>query len=183
MPHGIAGLFRQLGTCRLLLEGNAAALFTAQMQSASVYLFRLPAIDDDAKVTSWAACWWDAIAGGYWDAARDIARLSPPTPNPQHEHEDDFLYVAFLMHEYFLATDRSDPTAFETHEREQSQRLARWRACWKGNPTPGLICARRFGAVTTTRFNKRWSPWGSNVGPLSKSGKPEKHWNQSSLYG
>jgi hypothetical protein len=126
----------------MLLEGVAAPLFIAQMQAASVYLFRLPALASDDKVTSLAGCWWDAIAGGYWEAAREIARLSRMTPNLNREHEDDFLYVMFLMQQYFLAPDASNVEARAAHTREQAERLERWQAVLDGAPDPKLDLCR-----------------------------------------
>lgn len=138
LPHGVGVLFRQLGTCRMLVEGDSAPLFTGQMQAASGYLFRLPTLDDDDKVTSLAGCWWDAIAGGYWEAARDIARRSRTTHNPDREHEDDFLYVMFLMQRFFLSPDPSNVNAREAFERQQSARLDRWRIVLEGASDPKL---------------------------------------------
>lgn len=142
LPHAFGILFRQLGTCRMLLEGVAAPLFVAQMQAASSYLFRLPALPLEDKVTSLAGCWWDAIAGGYWEAARDIARLSRSTPNLDREHEDDFLYVMFLMQRYFLAPDDSNFEARAAHAQEQSERLGRWQVVLEGLPDPKLELCR-----------------------------------------
>lgn len=142
LAYGLGALFRQQGTCRMLVEGVAAPLFVGQMQAASVYLFRLPTLADADKLTSRAACWWDAIAGGYWEAARDIARSSRTTHNPDREHEDDFLYVMFLMQRYFLRPDGADPAARATFDREQVSRLERWRVVLEGAPDPKRdLCA------------------------------------------
>src|SRR5262245_61699209 len=101
-PHAIAALFRRLGVSRMFTEGVADPLFVAQMQSSGAYLFGLRRLGADEKVTSRAGAFWDAIGGEYWDAASEIARQSRMTVNPTWEHEDDFLYVAFLMTRYFL---------------------------------------------------------------------------------
>src|ERR1043166_7131700 len=142
LPYGLAALFRQIGTCRTLVDGVAAPLLTGQMQSASVYLFRLPTLTDDEKLTSRAACWWDAIAGGYWEAARDIAKWSRTTHNPNREHEDDFLYVTFLMQRYCLAPDAADASARERFDRDQTARLERWHVVLEGAPDPKLDLCR-----------------------------------------
>ena len=138
LPLGLGILFRQIGTCRMLVEGTAGPLFVGQMQAASAYLLRLPTLPENDKATSFAACWWDAIAGGYWEAARDIARFSRRRYNSDREHEDDFLYVDFLMHRYFLASDAADPASLALHQQEQSERLARWRTVLEGEPDPKL---------------------------------------------
>jgi hypothetical protein len=138
LAYGLAALFRQQGTCRMLVDGVATPLFIGQMQAASVYLFRLPTMTDEDKLTSRAACWWDAIAGGYWEAARDIARWSRTTHNPNREHEDDFLYVMFLMQRYFLSPDGANAEARDLFDREQAARLERWRVVLEGAPDPKL---------------------------------------------
>jgi hypothetical protein len=138
LPHAIGIQFRQLGTCRMLLEGVAAPLRRAQMQAAGAYLFRLPGMADDDKVTSLAAVFWDAVAGGYGSAARDIALHSRRTPNRDREHEDDFLYVMYLMQRYFLRPDATDAVATERHAHEQVARLHRWSVVLDGAPDPRL---------------------------------------------
>lgn len=129
-PHAMAALFRQLGACRMLTEGVAEPLFVAQMQSAAAYLHRLPAMAEDDKVTSRAAAFWDAVGGTYWDAAAAIASHSRATPNPAWEHEDDFLYVWFIMTRYFR-----EPVA---GKRQQRDLLARWQAVLAGGHDPRL---------------------------------------------
>lgn len=126
-PHGIGVLFRKLGVCRLLTTGEAEPLLLAQMQSASAYLHRLPVMRNDDKVTSRAGVFWDAIGGGYWEAAAEIARHSRTTFNPAWEHEDDFLYVWFLMMRYFL-----DDGSVEAEERQRAL-LDRWEAVLGGS--------------------------------------------------
>jgi hypothetical protein len=138
LAYGLAALFRPHGTCRMLVDGVAVPLFIGQMQAASVYLFRLPTLTDEEKLTSRAACWWDAIAGGYWEAARDIARWSRTSHNPNREHEDDFLYVMFLMQRYFGRPHGADAAALDVFDREQASRLERWRVVLEGAPDPKL---------------------------------------------
>jgi len=137
LSQGLGILFRQVGTCQMLLTGVAAPFFVAQMQAASVYLSQLPTLSDNDKVTSMAGGWWSPVAGGYWDAAEQIARMSRTSPNLEREHEDDFLYVMFLMKRYCLrpATEGIASTIFDD---EQSERLARWRVVLEGNPDPRL---------------------------------------------
>jgi hypothetical protein len=138
LPHAIGIYFRQLGTCRMLLEGVPAPVFQAQMQAAGAYLFRLPKMADEDKVTSLAAVFWDAVAGGYTSAARDIAIHSRRTPNLDREHEDDFLYVMYLMQRYFMRPTDADAEALERHAGEQAARLARWKAVLEGGDDPRL---------------------------------------------
>ena len=90
----------------------------------------VPLMADDDEVTSRAAVFWDAIACGHWDAAAEIARHSRSTVNPAWEHEDDFLYVWFLMTRYFL-----DDGSLEAEERQRAL-LARWSVVLEGRPDP-----------------------------------------------
>ena len=154
LAYGLAALFRQQGTCRMLVDGVAAPLFIGQMQSASVYLFRLPTLAEEDKVTSRAACWWDAIAGGYWEAARDIARWSRTAHNPNREHEDDFLYVMFLMQRYVLRPDVADAAGREAFEREQTSRLERWRVVLDGAADPKLDLCEALRAGDRDAFQQ-----------------------------
>lgn len=134
-PHALAAAFRQMGVCRLLSEGVVEPLFIAQMQAASGYLYRLPLMPEDDKVTSRAAVFWDAVGGEYWDAAAAIVRHSRAKPNLAWEHEDDFLYVWFLMIRYFpeLSADAS------TGEQRQRALLDRWEVVLEGGHDARLL--------------------------------------------
>jgi len=93
----VCAFFRQRGTTTMLREGHAAAWHLVNMQSAGAFTHALTRLPDAAKVTAWAKPLWDAIASGYWDAARTIAGLSRTSWNPDYEYEDDFLYVHFVL--------------------------------------------------------------------------------------
>lgn len=126
--HGIGTALRSRGVSDLLLRGVVDPLHVAQMQSAAAYVFALRrTTNDDEKVTSLGGCFWDAVSAQYWDAAREIAVQSRMTHNPKREHEDDFLYVAFLMQRYFLSPPPdAPPEDAEAHDQAQQQRLERW---------------------------------------------------------
>lgn len=136
-PHAVGVLFRRLGVCRMLTQGIAEPLFLAQMQSTSAYLHRLPRMSDEDKVTSRAAVFWDAIGGEYWEAASEIAWNSRSTPHRSWEHEDDFLFVWFLMSRYFRdgppPDDEADQTVYEQRQREL---LDRWEVVLEGGYDP-----------------------------------------------
>lgn len=126
-PHALGVLFRRLGASRMLTTGTAEPLLVAQMQAVGAYLHRLPSMPDEHKVTSRAAVFWDAVGGQYWQAAAEIAQQSRPTVNPAWEHEDDFLYVWFLMSRYFLdAAPVNDRNARARAELRQQALLDRW---------------------------------------------------------
>lgn len=134
-PHALAALFRQLGVCRMLSEGVVEPLFVAQMQAVSAYLHRLPSMAEDDKVTSRANVLWDAIGGEYWDAAAAIARHSRASFHPAWEHEDDFLFVWFLMTRYFGGAPTVDEGA---GARRQRALLDRWEVVLAGAYDPRL---------------------------------------------
>jgi hypothetical protein len=137
-PHAMATLFRRLGISRMFTEGVAEPLFLGQMQAAGAYLHGLRLLSDEDKVTSRAGAFWDAVGGQYWDAASEIARHSRMTQNPTWEHEDDFLYVAFLMTRYFLGPVADDQVSLAAHARTQSQMLQRWTEVLDGDADPRL---------------------------------------------
>ncbi len=134
--HGFAALFRQRGVCQLLMEGTARPLFIAQQQAASAYLYRLPSIPYDEQVTSLAGVFWDAVGGEYRLPAEAIARGSRSTWNPKREHEENFLYVMFLMKRYAMAAN----------EAEQVDLLDRWEFVIEGQADPQLdLCRALLG--------------------------------------
>ena len=127
----------------MLLFGVVDPLHIAQMQSTSAYVFALRrTTDDDEKVTSLAGCFWDAVSAQYWDAAREIATLSRMTHNPKREHEDDYLYVAFLMQRYFL----------EAPTDAQDALLDRWLVVLEGALDPCLDLCRALRDGDATAF-------------------------------
>lgn len=141
--HGVGTCFRSRGVCELLLRGVADPLQIAQMQSSSVYLYALSRATEDEKVTSLGGCLWDAIAARYWDAAAAIARASRMTPILDREHEDDFLYVAYLLQRFFSGPgDDAPEQEREAHAQAQQQRLDRWEEVLEGGIDVRLDLAR-----------------------------------------
>lgn len=100
--HALCTYFRMRGVCRMLTEGTVDGLHLNQMQDAGAYLHWLRSADDKDKVTSWAQPFFAAVAAGFWDAAAAIAQVSRLSCNRRLEHEDDFLFIAFLMQRYFI---------------------------------------------------------------------------------
>ena len=146
-PHALATLFRCLGVSRMFTEGVVEPLFIAQMQSAGVYLHGLRRLTDEQKVTSRSSAWWDAIGGEYWEAASEIARNSRATPNLTWEHEDDFLYVYFLMTRYFLSRDPQPAV-----KQGQLDLLTRWEQVLNGAFDPRLDLCKALVVVDADAF-------------------------------
>ncbi len=148
--NAIGLLFRQIGVSSFLLSGTSEPLFVAQMQAASSYAFGLARVKDEDKVTSIAGCLWDAIAGEYWPAATAIARMSRASQNADREHEDDFLYVAFLIMRYL-----QDPSSRDQPARRaaQEQLLDRWQQVLDGALDPRLDVCRALLAKDSAAFS------------------------------
>lgn len=149
---GLGTLFRMHGTCATLIRGVADPLFSAQMQSASVYAFALARTSDEQhKATSAAGCLWDAMAGQYWEAARQIAGASRRSHNPNREHEDDFCYVFFLMHRYLRGADAPAPSPTDQMELDT---LARWETVLNGELDPRLDLCHALRDRELDRFEQ-----------------------------
>jgi len=130
---GVSTLYLRRGIAQMLIQGITDPFFVGQIQSVSAYLFGLARVDPQAMVTSKAGAFWDAICAQCWDAAKQIATQSRMTHNPKREHEDDFLYVAYLMQRYFLAPEpEAAPEEQEAHAQAQAERLDRWEEVLDG---------------------------------------------------
>ena len=89
--------YRQRGVCSLLLSGSTSDFYVNMMQSAAAFLHVLAVGPEKDKITSQVKPFFDALCGGYLDAARQIGHLSRKTWNSSMEYEEDFLYALFLM--------------------------------------------------------------------------------------
>jgi hypothetical protein len=142
--HAMCTMFRKRGACSLLLTGDPDLFYLSTMQSAAAFLKYLRTAPEEDKVTSFAKPFFDAIAGGYWDAAREIAVQSRPTHSPDFEYEDDFLYVRFLQELFFL----------EGTEDATNGLLTRYAAVGEGKPDVRLDLCRAFAARDAQRFDE-----------------------------
>lgn len=116
--HALCAYFRMRGVCRMLAEGTVDGLHLNQMQDAGAYLHWLVQAQEAEKVTSLAQPFFAAIAAGYWQAAEQIATHSRMSHNPRFEHEDDFLYVFFVMQRYLrAASDAEQRRSLTDYER------------------------------------------------------------------
>ena len=141
--HALCTMFRQRGVCDLLLTAQTESFFVNMMQSAAAFLHSLRTTRIEEKVTSFAKPFFDAIVGSYWGAARDIATESRPTWNSDYEYEDDFVYVFFLMQQFFL--DGSEEVLDES--------LARYERVLNGASDTRLGICRAFRRRDETLFH------------------------------
>ncbi len=95
-------IHRIAGIAALFLDGDAEVFLHRLQQSGGAFCNFLKREPEEQKVTSQAAPFFDAIAALDLACAREIALNARATWNPQEEYEDDFLYVYFLMTQFFL---------------------------------------------------------------------------------
>lgn len=99
--------FRQHGACELLRTGNPRPFFVAAMQSAAAYLHVVRRDAGGTAAVSRAKPFLDAVAGGYWEAARSIADACASWAwKPEVEYREDALYLQTLMAVLRDADDR-----------------------------------------------------------------------------
>jgi hypothetical protein len=142
--HAMCTMFRKRGACVLLLTGDSDVYYLTAMQSAAAYLEYLGRAPEEDKVTSFAKPFFDSIAGGYWDAAREIAARSRASHHPDFEYEDDFLYVRFLQERFFLGAT----------EAALMELLARYEAVGEGRPDVRLDLCRTFAGGDSDAFDE-----------------------------
>ena len=93
-----ASLYRKRAVCGYLTTGLAEPFFAGEMQAAAVYVAHLGAAGAiDAAASETVRPFFDAVAGGYWDAARRIAASRAEAWASEREYEEDFAYATFLM--------------------------------------------------------------------------------------
>jgi hypothetical protein len=124
--------FRVRGICSLFLTGSSDDFLRDLRRSGRLYLQALQAADDSVKVTSKGSGFFDAIACGDADAARQIAEHASTTWKADAEYEDDFTYVRFLMSRFYLSGSADVST----------QLVARYEAIVDGAPDARLDVCR-----------------------------------------
>ncbi|AKQ67238.1 hypothetical protein A176_004150 [Myxococcus hansupus] len=98
--------FRLAGIGALFLSATSDAFLWRLHQSGRCFFHFLSRADDGEKLTSKCLPFFDAIAAGDLDTAREIALHAKRFREPDMEYPEDFLFVEFLMQRYFLgATD------------------------------------------------------------------------------
>ncbi|AEI64061.1 immunity 49 family protein [Corallococcus macrosporus] len=127
--------FRIAGIGSLLLSGMAARLHECLHASARAFLFFARGPEGARILTSRVAPFFDAVACGDEEAARELSRLSPATFDKEREYEEDFLFMRFLMDHFFLGANAQDAQAL----------LSRYEKCLEGSVDPRLqVCQALF---------------------------------------
>ncbi|MCY1042344.1 Imm49 family immunity protein [Corallococcus sp. bb12-1] len=91
------GYYRRMGIVELFLTGRPEGFIKNLAKSARAFSFYLEGTPEEAKATSQAEPFFDAVACDDQQAAMTIARNSRATWNHQEEYEEDFLYARLLM--------------------------------------------------------------------------------------
>ncbi len=107
----LVGLTRRMAIAELLLEADRAGFLETLGRSARFVLSRTEALHPIAA----NAAFFDAVAGGHDESARQLADRSPEGHDPDRQYEEDQLFARIVMD---LAT--SDGTGIAT-------RIDRWK--------------------------------------------------------
>jgi hypothetical protein len=144
--------YRIRGICSLFLEGRPDSFLADLHRSGRAFLHYLTYAPMNQKATSRAAPFYDAIASGDVDCAREITRHSRLTWNADVEFEDDFQFVLFLMKHFFLDGDPGECASI----------LGRLEAVLEGAPNPHFDLGHALTVNDAARF-------GSGLGDLLES--------------
>ncbi|WNG33246.1 hypothetical protein F0U61_06175 [Archangium violaceum] len=129
----LAFAYRTLAICHLLLRADTRAFFSNLCRSAQTYLHLLMLVrggrtcDPVFLCASRVFSFPDALAAGYLQCARELARLLPTVHDPRFEYEDDFLLI-HCMSRMILAVP-PQPAVLDAP-------LARWKAVLEGGVDP-----------------------------------------------
>jgi len=96
---------RVAGIADFFLRADAEALLLRLQQSGRAFAYFLAGAPEEVKVSSRSLPFFDAIASGDLEAAKEIARLSRRSWAEDEEYEEDFLFVEFLMQCFFLGAE------------------------------------------------------------------------------
>ncbi len=100
--------YRQLGVGELLISNDPEPFYSRLYKSAQAFIHFLEIGEEAEKAASQAYPFFDAVACGAEDVAREIAHLCPDTINPRKEYEEDFLYYRILMAAFYLDAPDSE---------------------------------------------------------------------------
>lgn len=136
--------FRIAGIGSLLMSGTPMRLQECLHASARAFVHFSRSAPETQKLTSRAEPFFDAVACGDSEAARELGRLSPRTPDKNREYEEDFLFVRFLMDHYFLGMDA----------REGHALLERYEKVLEGSEDTRLTVCRALLAADGAGFDE-----------------------------
>ncbi|ABF87293.1 hypothetical protein MXAN_7129 [Myxococcus xanthus DK 1622] len=135
--------FRVAGIGSLLLSGTSARLHECLHASARAFVFFSRASEETKKLTSRAAPFFDAVACGDDESARELSRFSPASPDKDREYEEDFLFVRFLMDHFFLERTAQDGQVL----------LSRYEKCLEGTTDARLLVCQALLAADGDAFD------------------------------
>lgn len=136
--------FRIAGIGSLLMSGTSVRFHECLHASARAFVHFTSFAPEAQKLNSRAEPFFDAVACGDTEAARELARLSPRAPDRNREYEEDFLFVRFLMDHFYLGVDA----------REGQRLLERYEKVLEGSVDARLAVCRTLLTGDGNGFDK-----------------------------
>jgi hypothetical protein len=134
--------FRIAAIGSLLTSGTAAYFHSYLHKSARGFIHFL-----STKLRAWpgskAAPFFDAVACGDDQAAQELAQACPPAADRTSEYEEDFLYVRFLVDQFFLGATVPDGRVL----------LERYEGVLDGSEDPRLDVLRALLQADSDEFD------------------------------
>lgn len=129
--------FRMAGIGALFLTGEGTEFRTQLSKSGRAFVRYLGCPGVELPLLSQAQPFFDAVAAGDVDGARQIATLLRRDWGRGEEYEEDFLFPEYLMQRFFLGADPAARVAL----------LDRWEAALQGSEDLRLpVCRALEGA-------------------------------------
>jgi hypothetical protein len=132
----VCELYRQFAVGVFLMSGDPRDLHQNLFKSARAFVHFSERAPLEAKLTSKALPFFDAIACRDLEGAKRIALASPQEPSLKREYEEDFFYVHVLMGLFLGTPDRA----------KLADRLDAWATLAVENPDPRLLVCRALFA-------------------------------------
>lgn len=140
---GFCQNYRLAGIGALLLSGTSRDFRSRLDASGRAYAHFLRSSPEDAKLGSQAGPFFDALAAGATETAREIAQLARHSHCAGEEYEEDFLFPETLMQAFFLGATRDACEAL----------LVQWQAALQGTDDPRLDACGALIARDTRAFD------------------------------
>ncbi|QDF06534.1 Imm49 family immunity protein [Myxococcus xanthus] len=96
---------RHAGIGTLFMTATPEVLHLRLKQSGEAFAWFLRGANEHAKQTGAARPFFDAVAAGDMEVAREVAKHARRTPAHGEEYEEDFLFIEFLMQRYLLGAE------------------------------------------------------------------------------
>jgi hypothetical protein len=145
------GWYRLRGIASFLLSGDAVRMNEALSSSARAFLHWV--LRGNEAPAGRAKPFYDAVAAGDADAARELAQSVLGDWRRDSELEDDFLFTRFLMQRFFLGAPAS----------EVSRTITRWETLLDGEPDARFEMCHALLEADADLFDDALRRWLSEV--------------------